>query len=60
MSLYPLVAEEIPEIPDSSKWSSNLMTLGERLKTLRPEIPDSSKWSSNEHFFDCEILLPYP
>ncbi len=36
-----------PEIPDSSKWSSNKMYLYLVVVQARPEIPDSSKWSSN-------------
>jgi len=37
----------LPEIPDSSKWSSNIFSLLPLKSTISPEIPDSSKWSSN-------------
>ena len=36
-----------PEIPDSSKWSSNRHLTDEVIRLSKPEIPDSSKWSSN-------------
>jgi len=36
-----------PEIPDSSKWSSNENSRDSSEEYLSPEIPDSSKWSSN-------------
>ena len=36
-----------PEIPDSSKWSSNYIVVEPSNRTSKPEIPDSSKWSSN-------------
>jgi len=39
----------MPEIPDSSKWSSNLKIILVQAASGKPEIPDSSKWSSNIH-----------
>ena len=37
-----------PEIPDSSKWSSNNNAEMGFGNPPNPEIPDSSKWSSND------------
>ena len=37
----------LPEIPDSSKWSSNKKFSDPIVIMDKPEIPDSSKWSSN-------------
>jgi len=49
-----------PEIPDSSKWSSN-RDVGKILDPLCiPEIPDSSKWSSNRVYMKKGPLGAFP
>ncbi len=55
-----------PEIPDSSKWSSNVHPCCLPWGKTRPEIPDSSKWSSNtnrdpwHNFMRCFLKYQIP
>jgi len=48
-----------PEIPDSSKWSSNTRSTIPLKKQSSPEIPDSSKWSSNLDIVNIFVVENY-
>ena len=49
-----------PEIPDSSKWSSNDAERHHQSVVYRPEIPDSSKWSSNSFAMESHSFRIWP